>query len=272
MSGEEARAFSVTVVGSLIMCNDKERSDPIMCSMPIDDIRAELEGFADPQAAAFAQRFFKTGPGQYGEGDIFRGIRVPVLRRLAGKYRLLGLPDVERLLKSPFHEDRLVALFILVSIYSKGDKRTRHEAYSLYLNNTRWINNWDLVDSSAEHIVGPQVGDGNREILDELARSNSLWERRIAIMATFHTIRKREYDATLRVARILLQDSEDLIHKAVGWMLREIGKRDIEVEEKFLRSHYAKMPRTMLRYAIERFPEPVRQAYLKGTIPEAPED
>jgi 3-methyladenine DNA glycosylase AlkD len=241
-----------------------------MCSILVDDIQAELDGLADPQAAAFAQRFFKTGPGQYGEGDIFRGIRVPVLRRLAKKYKDLSLPNVERLLNSPFHEDRLVALFVLVSIHSKGDERTRREAYSLYLNNTRWINNWDLVDSSAEHIVGPHLGDGNREMLVELARSNHWWERRIAVMATFHTIRKREYDATLQVAGILLHDPVDLIHKAVGWMLREIGKRDIEVEEKFLRSNYAKMPRTMLRYALERFPEPARQAYLKGTIAEAP--
>jgi 3-methyladenine DNA glycosylase AlkD len=235
--------------------------------MVFDEIQKELEALASPEAARTARWFFKTGPGEYGEGDAFRGIRVPILRKLAGKYGNIDLSDAERLLELAFHEDRLLALFILVRAYAKGDEAARHLIHDLYLGHTHRINNWDLVDSSAEHIVGAHVRmNGEREILTKLARSDSLWERRIAIMATFHFIKKGEFSETLRIAQLLLHDPEDLIHKAVGWMLREIGKRCMPAEEGFLRDRYKEMPRTMLRYAIERFPEPLRLAYLKGTV------
>jgi 3-methyladenine DNA glycosylase AlkD len=235
--------------------------------MVFDAIQKELDALASPEAARTAQWFFKTGPGEYGEGDVFRGIRVPVLRKLAGKYGDIGLSDAERLLELTFHEDRLLALFILVRAYAGGDEAARLRIFGLYLRHTRHINNWDLVDSSAEHIVGAHVRmNGERETLTKLAGSSSLWERRIAIMATFHFIKKGEFAETLRIAQLLLHDPEDLIHKAVGWMLREIGKRSMPAEEEFLRDRYKEMPRTMLRYAIERFPEPLRLAYLKGTV------
>ena len=234
--------------------------------MVLDEIQKELEALASPEAARTAQWFFKTGPGEYGEGDVFRGIRVPILRKLAGKYEDVGLSVAERLLESAFHEDRLLALFILVRAYAGGDEAARRRIYDLYLRHTHHINNWDLVDSSAEHIVGAHLKmNGERETLANLARSNSLWERRIAIMATFHFIKQGEFAETLRIAQVLLHDSEDLIHKAVGWMLREVGKRSMPAEEEFLRDRYKEMPRTMLRYAIERFPEHLRLAYLKGT-------
>lgn len=234
--------------------------------MTVRAIQQHLEALGDPEKAAHAQRFFKTGPGQYGEGDIFRGIRVPVLRKLAKEYKTLPLDETLALLQSPFHEDRLVALFILVHAFSKGDDDTKKTIYDLYLKHTKWINNWDLVDASAHKIVGPYLMDRSRAPLYRLARSSSLWERRIAIISTFAFIRHDQFEDALAIAEILLQDDEDLIHKAVGWMLREIGKRNVDAEEGFLLQHYRTMPRTMLRYAIERFPEPRRQGYLKGLI------
>ncbi|MFH1009090.1 MAG: DNA alkylation repair protein, partial [Candidatus Latescibacterota bacterium] len=225
-----------------------------------------LEHLGDAKAAAFAQRFFKTGKGQYGEGDIFRGIRVPVLQQLANKHKDISLSDAQQLLCSGFHEDRLLALFILVHRYLKGDSAVQRRIYTLYLENTKSINNWDLVDASAEHVIGRFLIDRDKEPLTGLALSTALWERRIAIMATFHFIKKGRFGETFRIARLLRSDREDLIHKAVGWMLREVGKRDVDAEEGFLREHYTEMPRTMLRYAIERFPEPVRQAYLRGEV------
>ncbi len=169
-------------------------------------------------------------------------------------------------MKSGFHEDRLLALLILVRAYSKGNEDIRQEIYDLYLRNTAFINNWDLVDSSAEHIIGAHLSNGSKELLRKMARSNDLWERRIAVLSTFHYIKRGQFQHTLRIAKLLLTDKADLIHKAVGWMLREIGKRDQPTEETFLKRHYTKMPRTMLRYAIERFPQTRRQSYLNGSV------
>ncbi|MGH2542167.1 MAG: DNA alkylation repair protein [Ardenticatenaceae bacterium] len=234
--------------------------------MTIEDIQQELARLGDPERAVHSQRFFKTGPGEFGEGDRFRGIRVPVLRQVAKRYRELPLEGVVRLLRSSFHEDRLVALLILTQAFARGDEATRQRLYELYLDNTAYINNWDLVDTSAEHIVGGYLWERDREPLYRLAGSDSLWERRIAILATFHFIKRGEFEETLRLAEVLLDDPQDLIHKAVGWMLREVGNHDLQAEEAFLELHYHRMPRTMLRYAIEKFPEPKRQAYLRGTV------
>jgi 3-methyladenine DNA glycosylase AlkD len=228
-------------------------------------IQTELENLGDAGQAAILQRFFKTGPGEYGEGDRFRGIRVPVLRRWARKYRLLPLPEAGILLQSAFHEDRLLALLILIERYYQGDT-LQSDIHRLYLEQRRFVNNWDLVDVSAPHLVGHYLRDGSKDLLTRLADSGVLWERRMAIIATLYFIKQGDYDDTLRVARLLLGDPADLIHKAVGWMLREVGKRETAVAEAFLQVHYRKMPRTMLRYAIERFPEARRQAYLKGAV------
>ena len=229
-------------------------------------LRTEMETLADPRVAAQSQRFFKTGPGQYGEGDHFIGIRVPELRRLAREYGALGMEAVERLLQSKTHEHRQVALFILVNQFKRGSETSRQRIYMLYQRNLGHINNWDLVDASAPHIVGAWLENRSRSPLKRLARADALWERRMAILATFHYIRKGEFEETLRMAQMLLKDREDLIHKAVGWMLREVGKRAPETAEVFLRRCYRAMPRTMLRYAIEKFPEAKRQAYLKGEL------
>lgn len=229
-------------------------------------IQTELKRLGDPEKALFAQRFFKTRPGEYGEGDFFRGIRVPVLKRVAKEFKNLSSSETVKLLRSPYHEDRLVALLILAHQFVRADEAIRSAIYQSYLKNIRYINNWDLVDSSAPQIVGAFLWDKDRELLFNLARSDSLWERRIAILATFHFIKRGETRDTLEIASMLLSDSEDLIHKAVGWMLREVGKRDLEAEENFLRKHYRRMPRTMLRYAIERFPELKRGRYLDGQV------
>lgn len=230
----------------------------------IEAIQKQLVHLSNPDDSVFLQRFFKTGPGQYGEGDRFRGIRVPELRKLSKAHQDIPLELAERLLHSAYHEDRMLALLILIRKYACADAAERSGIYTLYLDNTRFINNWDLVDASAEHIIGAYLNDKNRETLYQLARSISLWERRIAILATFHFIKRGKFDETLRIAEILLTDKEDLIHKAVGWMLREIGKSDLQTEETFLRINYRQMPRTMLRYAIEKFPQDKRLGYLKG--------
>jgi 3-methyladenine DNA glycosylase AlkD len=232
----------------------------------LDEIQNQLASLSNPEDGVFLQRFFKTGPGQYGEGDLFRGIRVPVLRKLSRTHQDIPLELSEQLLHSAHHEDRLLALLILVRKFTKVDETGRAGIYTLYLDNTRFINNWDLVDASAEHIVGAYLNDKSLEPLYQLARSRSLWERRIAILATFHFIKRGRFDETFRIAGMLLTDKEDLIHKAVGWMLREAGKRDLQSEEAFLSAHYRQMPRTMLRYAIEKFPQDRRLGYLKGTV------
>jgi 3-methyladenine DNA glycosylase AlkD len=242
------------------------RKDEGCHAMVTATIRLELESLADPCQAIILQRFFKTGPGEYGEGDRFRGIRVPVLRKMAKKYSGLPLAAAARLLQSPYHEDRLLALLILIQLYYQGDGAVRDAIHRLYLEHRSFVNNWDLVDASAPHLVGHYLGNRSTEPLTRLAGSGVMWERRMAIIATFYFIRQGDYAETLRIARLLLGDPEDLIHKAVGWMLREAGKREVAVAEAFLQAHYRQMPRTMLRYAIERFPEARRQAYLKGTV------
>ncbi len=232
----------------------------------VKEIQKHLQKLGDKQRAKIQQGFFKTGPGEYGEGDIFLGIRVPELRKLAKEYQNIPSGDVRQLLKAPIHEERLLALLILVHKYSKGTESEKKRVYELYLKNSRFINNWDLVDLSAEHIVGNFLMNKSRKPLYSLAKSNSLWDRRISVMSTFHFIKHNDFLDTLKIAEILISDKEDLIHKAVGWMLRETGKRHLPTEEKFLRKYYKSMPRTMLRYAIERFPESKRQKYLKGKI------
>ena len=228
------------------------------------EISARLRQLGDPERARLLQRFFKTGPGEYAEGDCFIGLKVPQVRLLLREYRNLTPTDVLPLLASPIHEERLFALIALVRCFEKGDQPTREQVYTLYLANTSRINNWDLVDISAPQIVGGFLLNRDSAPLDLLAQSASLWERRIAIIATFAFIRRNQFEDTLRIARLLLHDREDLIHKAAGWMLREVGKREQAVEEGFLREHFLIMPRTMLRYAIEKFPEEKRQMYLKG--------
>ena len=230
------------------------------------DVQKRLKKLANPEHAAISQRFFKTGPGEYGEGDVFIGIRVPVLRKLTGEFKNLPVHEAEILLQSPIHEERLLAILLFVHIFKKGDDDIKKTIYHLYLKSTEFINNWDLVDTSAEHIVGAYLMDKNKRPLYRLAKSRQLWERRIAIMATFHFVKHHEFSETLKISNLLLCDRHDLIHKATGWMLREIGKRDLRTEETFLKAHYKKMPRTMLRYAIEKFPENRRQRYLKGNI------
>jgi 3-methyladenine DNA glycosylase AlkD len=232
----------------------------------LEELKKYLRELGDDAIAQQSQKFFKTGKGEYGEGDVFLGIRVPELRKLVKQYRDMSLKDVSRLLKSRYHEERLFALLMLVSLFETSSPEDEKKIYDLYLDHTAYINSWDLVDLSAGQIVGAYLRDGDKKPLYTLARSKDLWERRIAIIATFHFIKNHEFDDTLRLSEILINDREDLIHKAVGWMLREVGKRDMKIEEVFLKIHYRKMPRTMLRYAIEKFPEKARQAYLKGTI------
>lgn len=234
--------------------------------MTAQEISKILRRLADPQIAEHSQRFFKTGPGQYGEGDLFLGIRVPVLREQAKRFKDAPLVEVQSLLKSAYHEERLCALLSLVQKFSQGSPAHQKTVYELYLKNTRYINNWDLVDLSAYWIVGAWLMDKDRQPLYTLAHSKSLWERRIAIIATFHFIKDRQFADTLAIAALLLTDREDLMHKAVGWMLREVGKRDLTQEIEFLNAHYRQMPRTMLRYAIEKFPENERLKYLKGLV------
>ena len=230
------------------------------------NIRNEIRQLSNNEIAEHSQRFFKTGEGEYGHGDIFLGIRVPVLRKIAIKYSQISIDESVQLLKSKFHEERLLALLILVAIFKKADNEDRKAVYKSYLDNTNFINNWDLVDSSAEHIVGAYLRNADKQPIYNLAKSPLLWERRISIMSTFHFIKHNEFTDSLRISKILLNDKEDLIHKAVGWMLREIGNRNIDIEEKYLRKNYRQMPRTMLRYSIEKFPQNKRQRYLKGQV------
>jgi 3-methyladenine DNA glycosylase AlkD len=230
------------------------------------EIEARLHAMGDPEHARFVAGYFRTGPGEYGEGDRFLGIRIPALRTLARELRGAPPDTAAALLRSEWHEARLLALLLLVDAYARGDEATRGAVYRLYLDSTRFINNWDLVDSSAPGIVGAHLAEGDRGVLERLARSDALWERRIAILATQHFIRRGDFGTTLRIAEMLVDDRHDLIHKAVGWMLREVGNRDRAAEEAFLRRHHRTMPRTMLRYAIEKFPPDLRQAYMRGEM------
>jgi 3-methyladenine DNA glycosylase AlkD len=235
----------------------------LTCSS-LETVRRELRQCADPGQAAVLKRFFKTGPGEYGEGDVFIGVRVPEIRRLVRLHQDLPLGQSERLLHSPVHEERLLALCLLVRQYEGSGETLRRQIYRLYLKNLPHINNWDLVDCSAPHIVGRHLLGRSRAPLYRLAASRSLWARRIAVLATFYFIQQGDFADTLRLAKQLLGDPEDLIHKAVGWMLREVGKRSPHTAEAFLQRHCRAMPRTMLRYAVEKFPAAKRKKYLKG--------
>jgi len=232
----------------------------------VSDVRRALEALGDPARAAHSARYFKTGPGEYGEGDRFLGIRVPEVRALARAHRGLPLDDVLGHLRSPWHEERLLALLVLVEQHRRGDAEARERLHRAYLDHTRFVNNWDLVDTSAPQLVGAQLDPGDLAPLEWLAASASVWERRIAVLATFHWIQRGVFGPTLHLADRLLADPHDLIHKAVGWMLREVGKRDPARHEAFLAERYRRMPRTMLRYAIERLPEARRRGYLRGEV------
>ncbi|MFA4817888.1 MAG: DNA alkylation repair protein [Parcubacteria group bacterium] len=232
--------------------------------MKSEGIVAELQKLKNPEKARLLGRFFKCAKGEYGEGDIFWGIMVPLQRQVAKKYfQEADLKDAQKLLDSPVYEQRLTGLLMLVLKFGKADEKLRKVVYNFYLKNTKRINNWDLVDLTAPKIVGGYLLNKDRKILYKLARSKNLWERRIAVLATFMFIRDNQFADSLKISEILLNDKHDLIHKAVGWMLREIGKRDIKAEEKFLQKYYRAMPRTMLRYAIEKFPERKRKKYLE---------
>ncbi len=231
-------------------------------NVSVDEVRAQLRSMADPDKATVLRRFFKTGPGEYGEGDKFLGIVVPKLRRLASACKGIDENFAREFLHSEFHEERLFALVCLTDIYKRVDGPGRDRVYEMYLANTHRINNWDLVDISAPNIVGDYLHKRPRGKLYELAISGSLWERRIAIVATFHFIRRNDLADTLEIARTLLSDKEELIHKATGWMLREAGKRDLSALRTFLGHHASSMPRTMLRYSIERFTPDERKFWL----------
>lgn len=230
------------------------------------EITKVLRKLGNPDIAKHSQRFFKTGKGEYGEGDQFVGIRVPVLRKQVKNYVATPISEILHLLSSSIHEERLFALLLLVHKFTRADEGERKIIYDSYLSNTKYVNNWDLVDSSAMQIVGGYLEKRNKQPLYQLAKSHSLWERRIAIISTFHFIKSKQFKDTLEISELLLKDEEDLIHKAVGWMLREIGKRDVALEKSFLKIHYQDMPRTMLRYAIEKFPDRERLKYLKGIV------
>lgn len=233
----------------------------------LNDLREEIKNAGDPERAKASAWFFKTGKGEYGEGDVFYGITVPEQRKIAKKYKQLPLNDIETLLKSKVHEERLIALIILVLQFAKGDENKQKRIYDFYLSHTSCINNWDLVDTSAHKIVGAYLLDRDRKVVLQLAKSQLLWEKRIAMIATAAFIGNGESAWTLKIAEILLHDKHDLIQKAVGWMLREMGKRVSEKTlEDFLQTRYKTMPRTTLRYAIERLPEKKRKAYLLGKI------
>lgn len=233
----------------------------------INQLREEIKKLASPEKAKASQRFFKTGPGEYGEGDQFIGLKVPEQRAIAKKYKELVFDEVVELLKSPIHEERLIALFIMIYQFNRGTDELKKRYYDVYMSHTEFINNWDLIDSSAGYVVGAYLQNKSKDILFTFAKSESLWKRRIAIMSTFPYIRSGEYALTFEIAETLLSDRHDLIHKAVGWMLREVGEASgREVEEIFLKKHYKLMPRTMLRYAIEKFPETLRKEYLSGEI------
>jgi 3-methyladenine DNA glycosylase AlkD len=231
-------------------------------------VEKRLRALHNPARAEFVQGFFKSKPGEYGAGDKFLGLSVPQVRAIARELRALPLAEIEALLASPWHEVRLLAVILLAERYRKEDAATQEAIYRLYLRLTSRINNWDLVDSSAGPVVGAHLLRRSRAPLRRLARSRSLWERRIAIIATQHFIQRGEFDDTLQLAQQLLGDREDLIHKAVGWMLREVGKRDERVLTDFLDEHAGAMPRTALRYAIERLSPARRQKYM--AVPRSP--
>jgi 3-methyladenine DNA glycosylase AlkD len=231
--------------------------------MTTKDIEKTVRRLGNPELAAFQAGYFKTGPGEYAEGDVFVGLKVPAVRKLVGEFKAQPVEVIEAWLGSAIHEVRLLALLVLVKRFPKASPKEKEAIVRLYLRQTARINNWDLVDSSAGHILGAWLWDRDRDLLDRLVVSELLWERRIAIIATGWFIRQGDFRDTLRLAEILLQDEEPLLHKAAGWMLREVGQRDIDALTGFLDKHATEMPRTMLRYAIEKLPERQRLAYLK---------
>ena len=239
--------------------------DEVKIMVILNQIKKDLSKISNPEKAKKLSSFFKTGKGQYGEGDMFLGIPVPEQRKVAKRYIGLPLPALQELLGSKIHEHRLTALLILVSKYQKSNNAGKMKIFNFYLKNIRYVNNWDLVDLSAPKIAGNYLFSKDRSILFKLAKSENLWERRIAILSTFEFIKNNDFEDALSISILLLNDDQDLIHKAVGWMLREIGKRDQQLEEKFLKIYYRKMPRTMLRYAIEKFDEKKRKFYLGKT-------
>lgn len=237
----------------------------VVGSASLKNLHKDVRALASPSRALFLQRFFKTGKGEYAEGDVLLGLTVPQSRKITKKYsQALSFKDIEILLKSPYHEERLIALLVLVNQFSKGDKKLREKIARFYLRFSKQANNWDLVDSSAPYILGPYLFDKDRDVLYDFAKSKNLWQRRIAMMSTFYFIMQGESRETLKLAKVLLRDEEDLIHKAVGWMLREVGKRVREEDLlKFLDQHAPKMPRTMLRYSLERLSPEKRKKYMQ---------
>jgi len=229
--------------------------------------REEIRALANKEIAQHSLRFFKTDKGEYGHGDLFLGVRAPKIRLIAKKHIDISITDMQTLIRSKYHEERFLGLIILVNKYAKTkDKKNRNQLYKIYVYSFKYINNWNLVDVTCPHVTGKHLIDKDRTILYKWAKSEDLWTKRIAMVSTFSFIRKNDLEDTFKIAEILLHDEHDLIHKAVGWMLREAGKRDIKKEETFLKKYYKTMPRTMLRYSIEKFPETKRQKYLKGTI------
>jgi len=234
--------------------------------MNLREFRKRIDSESNKQQAKTSQWFFKTGKGEYGEGDVFAGIKMPVQRKIAKDFENLKYNDIKKLMSSKIHEERMIGLLILQRKYEQGDEKEKEKTFNFYIRNRKGINNWDLVDISAPKIVGAHLLDRDKKLLYEFASSKNLWERRIAILSTFTFIRAGKFGTTFKISDILLDDNHDLIHKAVGWMLREIGKKDLNAEEKFLKPRYKKMPRTMLRYAIEKFPEVKRKKYLLSKI------
>ncbi len=234
--------------------------------MTTNKIIKTLESMANPEYAAHAQHFFKTGKGEYGEGDKFLGIRVPELRKMVRRYKGLQLENIEKFLSSEYHEIRLFGFLFLAVKFKTAGEADQEKIYTIYMSHKQWVNNWDIVDTTAPNVIGRYLLNRDRKVLRDMAESENLWDRRIAILSTFTFIKNMQFEDCIRISEILLYDKEDLIHKAVGWMLREIGKRDMRTEETFLKLHYKKMPRTMLRYAIEKFDEEKRKAYLKGNV------
>ena len=228
----------------------------------LDLLKYELLKLKDLKRAKLLSGYFKTKKGEYAEGDIFLGLTVPISRKIAKKYKTLKLKDIRVLLKDKIHEYRLVGLFILVDKFQRGDDVTKKKIAEFYLKNKNGINNWDLVDLSAPRILGEYYFDKNKSIFYKLARSKNIWDKRIAVLSTFTFIKNNNFVDSLKIAEILINDKHDLIHKAVGWMLREVGKKDLKTEEGFLKKYYKKMPRTMLRYAIEKFPQTKRNFYM----------
>jgi 3-methyladenine DNA glycosylase AlkD len=232
----------------------------------LNSLKKELQEIANEKHSEILQRFFKTGKGEYGEGDIFIGIKVPVQRAIAKKYFGLPLIKIQDLLNSEIHEYRLVGLIILVDKFKKASEEERANIFNFYLKNARKINNWDLVDLSCHHIVGNFLKDKDKNILYKLSHSENLWERRIAVVSNYAFIKENKFEDILAISELLLEDKHDLINKAVGWMLREVGKKDIKILKNFLREHYENIPRTTLRYAIEKFEERDRKKWLRGEI------